>query len=668
MRKMFKVLKNHKIRGKIMKQLISYFIIALSLVACVEVTVNTKDSIFASRNTNNSENIEAESSREMIQTLSTGARSDKLVALVIGNKNYEYSRLANTLNDATDVANLLKEIGFQVILKKNLSQRDMDDALREFGEVLSDTQGVGLFYYAGHGARVDGQNYLVPVDNKKIQQEDDLKYYAVHAHKVLETMKKARDNFNIVILDACRNNPFKGERSMQRGLVGMSSVGSIIAFATDQGKTASDNLGERNGLYTKHLLKELKKAVREHTRVDDMFTNVRNAVLQDSDGKQQPWILDSLGGIFCFGGCPNEQSVQQNVMSTPKDKVNVSQVASPAQTQKSQSLNSQPVSNSPIIPNIVKKNLHQVIRPLPTREWKSIKAHKSGWEGAICVDDCLAFSPDGQFLLSGSYDKTLKLFNIESGKVIRTFTGHQHGLNSVAYSPDGQRILSGGSYPDNTMKLWNINTGAIIQSFEYPGWINSVDFSPDGQTALLGGGFLIKGEMNLWDLSTNQLARTFKGWFKGHSSNVESIAYSPDGKTILSGSRDTLMKLWDLSTGEPIRSFKHGEWITSVAYSPDGKKVLSGGIDNTIKLWNLSTGKLIHTFKGHSGRVNSVAFSPDGQTIASGSSDKTIRLWETSSDLIRVLKGHENYVYSVTFSPDGTLASGDRDGVIKLWR
>jgi len=526
---------------------------------------------------------------------------------------------------------------------------------------LSDTQGVGLFYYAGHGARVDGENYLVPVDNKKIQEEDDLKYYAVHAHKVLETMKKARDNFNIVILDACRNNPFRGGRSMQRGLAGMSSVGSIIAFATDQGKTASDNLGERNGLYTKHLLKELKKAARERTRIDDMFTNVRNAVLQASNGQQQPWILDSLGGKFCFGGCQGEEySVQQTVAPTPKSKAIVDQIVAPTVPTET------PIV--PIIPSVV-RNFNQTIRPLPTREWKTIKAHKSGWEGAICVDDCLAFSPDGQFLLSGSYDRTLKLFNIESGKMIRTFEGHLHGLTSVAYSPDGQRALSGGSYPDNSMKLWNINTGEIINNFDYSGWINSVDFSPDGQTALLGGGFLIKGEVNLWNLSTNQLIRTFEGWLKGHSSNVESIAFSSDGKTILSGSRDNSVKLWDLSTGEPIRSFKHGEWITSVVYSPDGKKILSGGIDNTVKLWNLSTGKLIHTFKGHSGRVNSVAFSPDGQSIASGSSDKTVRLWSVSSgNLIRVLRGHKNYVYSVTFSPDGTLASGDRDGVIKLWR
>ena len=172
----------------------------------------------------------------------------------------------------------------------------------------------------------------------------------------------------------------------------------------------------------------------------------------------------------------------------------------------------------------------------PTREWKTIKAHKDGKKRAICWPDCLAFSPDGQFLLSGSFDNTLKLFNINTRKLVRTFEGHSDDVNSVAFSPDGQRVLSGSK-------------------------------------------------------------------------------------------------------------------------------------DKTIKLWNLSTGQLIHTFKGHSKDVNSVVFSPDGSFIASGSDDDTVKLWDVSSgNLICTLIGHKTDVWSVTFSPEGRLASGDRDGVIKLWR
>jgi len=234
------------------------------------------------------------------------AAPSKPVALVIGNKQYQYGVLKNTVNDATDIARVLKEIGFEVILKTNLNQRAMDDALRLFGRRLSESNSVGFFYFSGHGARVAGENYLLPIDNNRIQDERDLQYYAIPASKVLDIMQSARNELNIMVLDACRDNPYRSVgKSINRGLTRMGiEKGSIIAFATALGKTASDtSKNGRNGLFTSHLLKALKKAHQSCQRVDDMFMEVSNAVMRESGERQEPWQHVSLIEPVYFGSC-----------------------------------------------------------------------------------------------------------------------------------------------------------------------------------------------------------------------------------------------------------------------------------------------------------------------------------------------------------------------------
>ncbi|MBD2213644.1 WD40 repeat domain-containing protein [Nostoc linckia FACHB-104] len=156
----------------------------------------------------------------------------------------------------------------------------------------------------------------------------------------------------------------------------------------------------------------------------------------------------------------------------------------------------------------------------------------------------------------------------------------------------------------------------------------------------------------------------------GHDNSVLSVSFSPDGKTLASGSADNTIKLWNLDTGKGIRTLNgHSDYVYSVSFSPDGKTLASGSRDKTIKLWNLETGKEIRTLNGHSDYVLSVSFSPDGKTLASGSDDNTIKLWNLNTGQeIRTLKGHDGSVLSVSFSPNGkTLASGSSDKTIKLW-
>ena len=158
--------------------------------------------------------------------------------------------------------------------------------------------------------------------------------------------------------------------------------------------------------------------------------------------------------------------------------------------------------------------------------------------------------------------------------------------------------------------------------------------------------------------------------FKGHSDDVNSVAFSPDGRFALSGSRDDTLRLWDVKTGHELRSFKgHSRYVNSVAFSPDGRFALSGSDDHTLRLWDVKTGHELRSFKGHSNYVKSVAFSPDGRFALSGGSHFTLKLWDvkTGRELL-TFKGHSGSVYTVVFSPDGRFAlSGSWDNTLKLW-
>ena len=193
--------------------------------------------------------------------------------------------------------------------------------------------------------------------------------------------------------------------------------------------------------------------------------------------------------------------------------------------------------------------------------------------------------------------------------------------------------------------------------------IFSVAYSPDGKTLLSGSG---DRDIKLWDMATGKL----KGTLLGHTGIVWSVACSPDGKTAASGSYDTTIKLWDMATQKNTATLQgHGDIVLAVAYSPDGKTLASASRDKAIKLWEVASGKNTATLTGHTLGVASVAYSPDGKTLASGSFDNSIKLWDTASGKnAATLMGHEGVVWSVAYSPDGkTLASGSQAQSLKLW-
>ena len=273
----------------------------------------------------------------------------------------------------------------------------------------------------------------------------------------------------------------------------------------------------------------------------------------------------------------------------------------------------------------------------------------------------VAFSPDGQFLVSGASDYAVRGWNVRTGQPVGTLAGHVGRVSSVTFDPDGKLLASGGF--DKTIRVWKLPHGEPFHTLNHSAWVFSVAFSPDGKILASGGA---DKELKLWNLETGRMLRAFVG----HSHWILSVIFSPDGESLISSSADKTIKVWSMEADKTLHTFIHQGWVRSVAVSPDGQFVVSGGEDGAVKVWNLGTGELTRTIAGHSGPVFYVSISPDGQLLFSGGSDGKIKVWNPrTGEPLQILSGHLEGVGSVAPSPDGQfLASGGYDRLIRIWR
>ena len=284
----------------------------------------------------------------------------------------------------------------------------------------------------------------------------------------------------------------------------------------------------------------------------------------------------------------------------------------------------------------------------------------AGHSGAV---RSVRLSPDGRWALSGSRDRTVRLWEVATGRCVQTFEGHADDVTSVSFGPDGRSALSASL--DKTLRLWEVSTGHCVRAFEgHKAFVDSACQSLDGQWALSGGS---DNTLRLWEVSTGHCLRTLEG----HSGAVSSVCLSPDDRWALSASYDRTLRLWEVSTGQCVRTFEgHANWVTSVCLSPDGCQVLSGSRDQTLRLWESSTGRCVRLFEGHTGAVNSVSISPDGRWALSGGFDNPRRLWEVATGrCVRTFEGHTGDTGSVSsLSDDGCWAAWEGpDNTFQLW-
>ncbi|MEQ1636085.1 MAG: caspase domain-containing protein [Methylococcales bacterium] len=235
--------------------------------------------------------------------------NEKRIALIIGNSDYLMSPLVNPVNDANAIADVLKAAGFKIIQHENMAQASMRRAIADFGRELA-SHDVGLFYYAGHGVQMNGRNYLIPID-AKIQYESDIEVESIDLAAVFSKMEGAGNRLNLVILDACRDNPFaSNSRPLNQGLAFTSAPsGTLIAYATAPGKVAEEGEG-KNGVYTKFLVKHIGTP---GLRIEDIFKQVRVDVKKATSDQQVPWESSSLEGDFYFlpGNAPISSSIAE---------------------------------------------------------------------------------------------------------------------------------------------------------------------------------------------------------------------------------------------------------------------------------------------------------------------------------------------------------------------
>jgi WD40 repeat protein/serine/threonine protein kinase len=303
------------------------------------------------------------------------------------------------------------------------------------------------------------------------------------------------------------------------------------------------------------------------------------------------------------------------------------------------------------------------------QELLTFSRHSHEIRGVACSPD------DSRRIASAGSDGVVRIWDVQTGQVSVDFTGHNQIVFFVAWHPDGKRIASAGiDGKEQSVKVWDARSGREVCTLqserkEYAAPYSAVAFSRDGRRLVTGNA---SGDVQVWDAQTGRPVQTLGS----HGGEVRGLAFSTQGGHLASASSDGVVKLWDAAR---LDEKQDGRLLTdrtrvpgpslNVAFSPDGRRLATGGEDNTVKIWDVQDGRELDTLRGHTGEVYTLAFSPDGRHVASGGGDSTVKVWDSQTGkLVRSFRGHTGLISSVVFSPDGRrLVSGSRDHTVKVW-
>jgi len=272
----------------------------------------------------------------------------------------------------------------------------------------------------------------------------------------------------------------------------------------------------------------------------------------------------------------------------------------------------------------------------------------------------VAFSPNGAVMVSGSFDKTVKLWSVADGALVGVLSGHTAEVKSVAFSPDGRLVASAGY--DRTVKLWRVADGALVATLTgHADTVRSVAFSPDGSLVASGSQ---DRTVNLWRVADGTLVRTLAG----NANWVMSVAFAPDGNTVVSGGADRSVTQWRVSDGQLVRRLTgHSDWVMSVAVSPNGQRIASAGLDASVRVWDANSGALVRNLSDFSNGVNWVSYSPDGNSLITADWSLAIKVWNLADGSLTRSFVEDALVSAVRFSPDGSeFGYGLADGEVVL--
>jgi WD40 repeat protein len=633
----------------------------------------------------------------------SAAPAENRIALVIGNDRYPNlppdEQLAKAVNDANSIGDSLERMGFTVVRGLNLDRQGMIDRIFDFAQKIKPGDTAFLFY-AGHGVAIGGGNYLLPTDIKiaSAGEESRVRNIAISETDIVADIEERKPRVTILVLDACRDNPFRQPgltRSVgaARGLTRSPEAEGVFAvYSAAFGQAALDSLGpddkSPNSVFTRVLAPAL---ARPNVHLGDLIIDVREEVAQIAASvhhEQNPAYYDQTRGgrIFIAGR---------------------SDATEPTPTR--------------IDPNAYARN-----------KW-------AGWKltpqvGHFLPVPALAVSPDGRHIVTGSLDSSIKVWDSGSGQLLGELPSAGPVI-SLAFSRDGRRIAA--ACLDTTVRIWDFASGRLLQTIANRTWVASVAFSPDSRrvVAATGTGLrtfdtdsgksipmpeghdvptfavafspdgrqLVSAGMDkvvkVWDGDTYQLIKTLNG----HTGPVVAMSFTPNGSRILTASVDKTVRIWDASRLELEQTLgPHASSVVSLTIAPDGRSLFAGTLDGRIKAWDLPTMHVTQTLDAHPGRPIEVglvasgllsgqfsgsisgvaswiisgglpgalalAYLPEGRVISVGG-DKSIKFWDvTNAQLLRTIAGHSDAITSVAFSPDGRhLVSGSADTTVRIW-
>jgi len=591
--------------------------------------------------------------------------NERRLALVVGNSSYVNAPLANPANDGRAMAAKLRQLGFEVMERENATREDMVRLSREFGNRLK-LGGVGVFYYAGHGVQLNGINYLLPVDSD-IQDETELQTRAYDVNEILNKMDSAKNRLNIVILDACRNNPLmRATRSDIHGLATMQQgTGTIVAYATQPGATAADGPVGGNSLYTQQLLLALSQP---GLKVEDVFKQVRMEVFRRSGGTQTPWENSSLIGEFYFnrgagGGQPMsadagaQPPIQLATASEPRaagimHEQRASLVLVPRSLLDSYQLASNlsmpaPMALAQFSANDARFALVTQDRQL--RVWDIVTGNT-----VISQDgfDAPAASSDGRFILGIADDHSVNVLDLNGTPLaVRGFRGLDAQRAVVASKAQRLVVVNRAG----AVGLYDFDSGRAVGPS--PGKIVGephIELAPGGSRALVWGG--AESDLLLLDLQTGKRV----GRISGHDKAASVVRFSRDGNLLLTSFEGGIAAVYRTSDGNSLAKLALGgsnATLSQAEFLGEGQGVLGyvavsdpkQGVLHRLAIWDTNSGKLVSTV-AQGAAVTDMRYSPDSQRIYFSMSDNTINVFELNTKTKR------------TVLTDASLAGFSADG------
>ena len=617
----------------------------------------------------------------------TGAKADgqRRVALVIGNGAYADSPLRNPVNDARAMAASLRELGFEVIARENANLQQMDGAVREFGRRLERAH-AGLFYYAGHGMQIKGRNFLIPV-GANFEHEDEVAYRSLDAGQVLDKMDSAKTQVNLMILDACRNNPFhRVFRAKRQGLAEMDApAGTLIAFATAPGSVASDGAG-KHGVYTKHLLKQMNERGQP---VEQAFKQVRIGVVEETRERQIPWESSSLRDDFQFRPAPTpvtgivtEAALELAFWEAIKNSTRADDYAAyleqfpkgrflPLARNRHMELQkpAAPVPQTPPMTAPAKPAAAPrpaAVSPAPTLPLSAAAAataEATATPSFSLPGSGLAaanFSSDDAWLAVVGRDGQLQIHNAATGAAQRTFSLTQ-ALSAVRFAPDNRHIAvatEGGE-----TRLLDIGSGKEIWRRQpHAGRVMSLAFSPDGRYLLSAAA---QGDVELSTVATGATVQRL------HNEGLPMIEalYSPDGRyiaVVLGEGRSQVVKVVEVGSGRQLLAVA----AAAAAFSVNGRYLLAAAGGHTPTLFDIASGQELRRFARYPLAIFAGAYAENGRFVATVDADGRGQLLDTRDGRpVGSVRGPRVQPRATAFSADvGRFAVIDSEGRIAVYR